>query len=178
MIVLGGGSLTVGKPVSKGCLSASGVFVVVSFSGRGGVRIDSESEPDDSVSSVFVEMVRTEEDRGGSSLFLPSLGFVTMSRGIGGTGGGLCEASIGGGGGAKGGNFSWNGILRTWRNMAEACAGQMAKNKVCTAPYRRQQKEAFGMAGESGRRTRRPGVYKSGFKYRVIQRFEQGVIVL
>ena len=93
------------------------------------MRIDSESESEGSVSIVSVETVGTEEDRGGSSPFVHSLGFVTMSRGIGGTGGRLCEASIGGGGGAKGGNFNWNGILRTCRNMAEACAGQMAKKK-------------------------------------------------
>jgi len=53
--------------------------------------------------------------------------FVTVSRGSGGTGGGLCEASIGGGGGAKGGNFNEIGTLRTCRKMAEAYAGQMAR---------------------------------------------------
>ena len=51
-------------------------------------------------------MVGREEDRGGSFVFMSSLGFVMMSRGMDGTGGGLCGGSIGGGGGAKGGNFN------------------------------------------------------------------------
>lgn len=52
-------------------------------------------------------MVGREEDRGGSFVFVSSLGFVVMmSRGMDGTGGGLCGGSIGGGGGAKGGNFN------------------------------------------------------------------------
>lgn len=110
------------------------MFVPVSFSG--GVRIDWESESEDRLSSVSVEIVGTEEDRGGSFVFVSSLGFVTMSRGMDGTGGGLCGASIGGGGGAKGGSFSWTGTLRTCRNMAEAYAGHMAKNKFHTTTTR------------------------------------------
>ena len=91
------------------------------------MRIDSESESDDGLSSSSVEMVGTDVDKGGSSGFLQSSDFVTISRGSGGTGGGHWEVSIGGGGGAKGGNFNEIGTLRTCRNMAEACAGQMAK---------------------------------------------------
>jgi len=106
------------------------VFVTVSTSGGvGGVRIDSESESEDGLSRVSVEIVGTEADREGTPAFLPSFGFVTMSRGNGGTGGGHCGASTGGGGGAKGGNFIEIGTLRTCRNIAEAYAGQMAKNK-------------------------------------------------
>ena len=64
------------------------------------MRIDSESASEDTVLRVSVEMVGTEEDKEGRFAFLASLDFVAMSIGIGGTGGGLCEASIGGGGGA------------------------------------------------------------------------------
>jgi len=92
------------------------------------VRIDSESESEDGLSSASAETVGAEADRRGSSAFLPSPDFVTVSKGSGGTGGRLCEASIGGGGGAKGGNLNENGTFRTCRNMAEAYAGQMAEN--------------------------------------------------
>ena len=95
----------------------------------GGVGIDSESESDDGLSSASVEMVGTEVDRGGSSAFLLSSHFVTVLRGNDGTGGRLCETSIGGGGGAKGGNFNEIGTLRTCRKMVEAFAGQMAKSE-------------------------------------------------
>lgn len=66
-------------------------------------------------------MVGTEEDRGGSPVFPFSSDFVAISWGNGGTGGV-------GGGGAKGGSFNEIGTLRTCRKMAEAYAGQMAKN--------------------------------------------------
>jgi len=91
------------------------------------VGIDSESESEDGLSSASVQIVGTEVDRRGSSVFLISSGFVAMTRGSGGTGGRLCEVSIGGGGGAKGGNLNENGTFRTCRNMAEAYAGQMAE---------------------------------------------------
>ena len=91
------------------------------------MRIDSESESEDGLSNVSVEIVGTELDSDGSSDFLSGSGFVTMSSGKGGTGGRLCEASIGGDGGAKGGNFNETGTLRTCRKMAEAYAGQMAE---------------------------------------------------
>ena len=126
----GEGRLIAGKHASGDrcdCFSGPGVFVPVSFSR--GAGIDWVSESEDRLSSVSVETVGTEEDRGGSSVFTSPLGFVMMSSGMGGTGGGLCGVSIGGGGGAKGGSFNWAGTLRTCRNMAEAYAGQMAKSK-------------------------------------------------
>ena len=95
----------------------------------GGVGIDSESESEDGLSSVSVDILGTEVDKGGSSPFLFSSHFVAVLRGNGGTGGQLCEASIGGGRGANGGNFNEIGALRTCRKMADACAGQMAKNE-------------------------------------------------
>lgn len=100
------------------------------------MRIDSESVSEDELSSSSVEMVGTDVDRGGSSSFLLASDFVTMSRGSGGTGGRHCEVSIGGGGGAKGGNLNEIGTLRTCRNMAEACAGQMAKITIQTTIIR------------------------------------------
>lgn len=52
------------------------------------MRIDSESEPEDGLSNASVEIVGTELDSGGTSDFRSASGFVTMSRGKGGTGGG------------------------------------------------------------------------------------------
>ena len=98
--------------------------------------IDSESESEEGLSSVSVEIVGTELDGGGCSAFPLSSDFVAASRGNGGTGGGLREASIGGGGGAKGGNFNEIGTLRTCRKIAEACAGQMAENKFHSTTIR------------------------------------------
>lgn len=114
---------------SRRCLSGSGALFALSCSG-GGVGIDSESESVEGLSSVSVEVVGTEEDKGGSSVFPFSRDFVAILGGNGGTGGGFGEASLGGGGGggAKGGNFNEIGTLRTCRKMAEAFAGQMAKN--------------------------------------------------
>lgn len=133
MTVLGGELFALDGRVAgdaSGGPCGPGALVAVSFSG--GVHIDSESESEDTLSSVSVETVGTEEDKRGSFAFTSSLGFVTISMGIDGTGGGLCGASIGGGGGAKGGSFNWAGTFRTCRNIADAYAGQIAKNKHCT----------------------------------------------
>jgi len=94
------------------------------------VHIGSESDSEDGLSSASVEIVGTELDNGGSSDFPSSSEFVTMSSGNGGTGGGQWEASTRGGGGANGGNFREIGTLRTCRKIAEAWAGQMAKEII------------------------------------------------
>jgi hypothetical protein len=93
------------------------------------VRNDSESESEVGLSSKSVDIVGTELESGGRSGFLSASDFVAMPRGKGGTGGGDWGASIGGGGGAKGGNCIAIGTLRTCRKMADADAGQMARNK-------------------------------------------------
>ena len=132
----------------------------------GGVGIDSESESEDGLSSSSVEIVGTEVDKGGSSAFPPSPAFATMSRGNGGTGGRICEVSIGGGGGAKGGKFNENGTVRTCRKMAEAYAGQMAENRFHIAMSLSAERTKWIVW--SKRHTCRPRVYKSSFEYRII----------
>lgn len=114
----------------------------------GGVGIDSESESEDGLSSVSVEIVGREVDRGGSSAFPFLPDFAAALRGNGGTGGGVFEASIGGGGGAKGGNFNEIGALRTCRKMAEAYAGQMAKNGKSHPSYHRQSNDRRNVLGK------------------------------
>ena len=133
------------------------------------MRIDSESESEDGLSSVSVEMVGRELDREGSCVFLLSSAFVAMSRGNGGTGGRLWEASICGGGGAKGGSFNEIGTLRTCRKMAEACAGQMAKNTFHRPFAMSLSTERAKWNAWNARRTCGSDIYKSGFKHRVIQ---------
>lgn len=96
--------------------------------------IESESESEDELPSVSVDIVGTELDSGGRSDFASASDpvVIVISSGKGGTGGGGWEASIGGGGGAKGGNLIEIGTLRTCRKMAEAYAGQMAEiNFIC-----------------------------------------------
>lgn len=92
------------------------------------MEIGSESESADGLSSPSVDTVGTELESGGRSDFSSVSGFVAMPRGRAGTGGG--EVSIGGGGGAKGGNSIEIGTLRTCRKMADACAGQMANGSA------------------------------------------------
>lgn len=93
------------------------------------MHIDSESESEDELSSASVDIDGTRLDNRGRSDFLSASDCVVMPRGKAGTGGGEREASIGGGGGAKGGDPIEIGTLRTCRKMAEAEAGQMAESK-------------------------------------------------
>jgi hypothetical protein len=104
------------------------------------VRIDSESESEDVLSNASVDMIGTELNNGGRSEFPFVSDSDAMPRGKGGTGGVDWEVSIGGGGGAKGGNFIEIGTLRTCRKMAEADAGQMARKFIWLSSHRQRWK--------------------------------------
>lgn len=106
-------------------------------------------------------MVGTEQESGGRSDVLSASDFVTMPSGKGGTGGGDWGASIGGGGGAKGGDSIDIGTLRTCRKMAEACAGQMAENKFHNM---RWQVMSYHRHGEDGMTYLLVGYSQIGFQ--------------